>query len=434
VLNQLYDGAYAAGAQAAADVLGEAVPVPEAFELDDLYATGEAVWQRIAAWTSDEIATAVTDGLKDSTTTVSKLAETIGGILDNPDRAFTVAQTEVTRAMTTAARDTYQRFGSKQIEFLSANDGKVCPACDANEDQGAIPIGDTFKNGMPPVHPRCLPGDTLVSTRSRITAATSRVYDGDLVSIRTLSGQHLRSTPNHPVLTDQGWLLAGLLEPGDKVVRALVEQGPLVGDQNDQDMPAAIEQVAESFLGSGDVSAAEVPVSAEDFHGDGSGSEVAVVGTYRGLLPEGHVACEQHVSEHGLQRTDMASTLLPAEGQPALLVEPYGSASGGVMGGGRESGSFGAVGVGHACVHGGAAVSRFDTSAQQTAADGRAADGVALAECLLADPGLVELDELVDVQRVSFHGLVFNLETDDGWYFGNTIVTHNCRCTVLPAN
>jgi SPP1 gp7 family putative phage head morphogenesis protein len=155
VLNQLYDGAYQAGATAAADVLGEVVPVPATFELDELYATGEQVWQRIADWTGDEIATAVTDGLKDTDITVSKLAETIGDILDDTERARTVAQTEVTRAMTTAALDTYGRFGSKQIEFLSANDGKVCPACDANEEQGAIPIDGTFKNGMPPVHPRC---------------------------------------------------------------------------------------------------------------------------------------------------------------------------------------------------------------------------------------------------------------------------------------
>lgn len=155
VLQQLYDGAYQAGLAAATDVLGAAVEAPDEFELDELYATGEAVWQRIADWTGDEIATAVADALKDESTTVAKLAETIGGILDNTARAHTVAQTEVTRAMTTAALDTYGRFGSQQIEFLSADDGKVCPRCDANEEQGAIPIGSTFRNGMPPVHPRC---------------------------------------------------------------------------------------------------------------------------------------------------------------------------------------------------------------------------------------------------------------------------------------
>lgn len=157
VLHQLYDGAYQAGATAAADVIGHPVEAPATFELDELYATGEEVWQRVADWTGDEIATAVTDALADdrATLTVSKLAETIGGILDNTDRAQMIAQTEVTRAMTTAALDTYGRFGAERIEFLSAEDGKVCSLCGGNENQGPIPIGDTFKNGMPPVHPRC---------------------------------------------------------------------------------------------------------------------------------------------------------------------------------------------------------------------------------------------------------------------------------------
>jgi hypothetical protein len=28
---------------------------------------------------------------------------------------------------------------------------------------------------------------------------------------------------------------------------------------------------------------------------------------------------------------------------------------------------------------------------------------------------------------------VFNLDTVDGWYIGNSIITHNCRCVEVPA-
>ena len=41
------------------------------------------------------------------------------------------------------------------VEFLATDDGKVCPLCIANEEQGPIPIDAEFEHGAPPVHPRC---------------------------------------------------------------------------------------------------------------------------------------------------------------------------------------------------------------------------------------------------------------------------------------
>jgi len=38
----------------------------------------------------------------------------------------------------------------------------------------------------------------------------------------------------------------------------------------------------------------------------------------------------------------------------------------------------------------------------------------------------------VRVVRHPFAGHVFNLDTVGGWYIGNGIVTHNCRCAVIP--
>jgi hypothetical protein len=29
-------------------------------------------------------------------------------------------------------------------------------------------------------------------------------------------------------------------------------------------------------------------------------------------------------------------------------------------------------------------------------------------------------------------GHVYNLETEGGWYLASSIITHNCRCDVLP--
>lgn len=41
------------------------------------------------------------------------------------------------------------------------------------------------------------------------------------------------------------------------------------------------------------------------------------------------------------------------------------------------------------------------------------------------------LTEVVKIERYAFYGHVFNLDTGHGWYIANTIITRNCRCTML---
>lgn len=46
----------------------------------------------------------------------------------------------------------------------------------------------------------------------------------------------------------------------------------------------------------------------------------------------------------------------------------------------------------------------------------------------------VEADRILHVDRVRFSGHVYNLQTVTGWYEAAGIITHNCRCTILPVN
>jgi hypothetical protein len=38
--------------------------------------------------------------------------------------------------------------------------------------------------------------------------------------------------------------------------------------------------------------------------------------------------------------------------------------------------------------------------------------------------------QVTRIERRKFSGHVFNLETGDGWYYANSIVVHNCFCSV----
>lgn len=155
-LEKLYRDAYAAGTKAAAAVLAKADTDTVAGPLADLLKLAGEIWQSIAGWTSDRIATVVTQQLADGDhADVRSIAKAINEIVDDPDRAHMIAQTECTRAMVTAAHATYVDAGVEHIEFLTADDDLVDDECAENEDQGPIPITSKFEHGMPPVHPRC---------------------------------------------------------------------------------------------------------------------------------------------------------------------------------------------------------------------------------------------------------------------------------------
>lgn len=159
-LKKLYRDAYHAGAVAARALVDLAKTDDDEVDadpttLDALLASGDEIWSDIASWTSDRVATVVTTQLTAGGSTVRSIAKAINDVVDDPERAAVIAQTETTRAMTDAAMATYQRFGADRIEFLATDDERTCPLCIGNEDQGPIPVTSKFENGMPPCHPRC---------------------------------------------------------------------------------------------------------------------------------------------------------------------------------------------------------------------------------------------------------------------------------------
>lgn len=93
--------------------------------------------------------------LGSSTDTLSAALVAAGDLLADEAWADTVAVTEMARAMTAASLSLYAEHGIAEKEFQTAPDQRVCVRCISNEEQGAIPIRDTFDNGDPPVHPSC---------------------------------------------------------------------------------------------------------------------------------------------------------------------------------------------------------------------------------------------------------------------------------------
>lgn len=324
-------------------------------------------------------------------------------------------------------------------------------------------------------HPNCFPGETLVSAPTGVRASDSRWYEGELVVIHTASGNELSATPNHPVLTPEGWVAAGDLQVGQHVLRygkgveTVVDAGP-----GDVQVEARIGEVHDALRKASPVPPMRVPASPEQFHGDGGDSQVEVVlahGLLRnGVLPSGG----EHGADGVLVPSVADQAFLPGAGAPGHGLLCEGHAAGGLVGGGSDRlPLFGSHSVGSPL--GGNAAVGTDAMGQENLADARlrateAGDDFGLVESVvvqadnLAVPrgvpllghsggteasvqgvsadtdggrdlaralsGDVALDSVVEVERRDFAGHVYNLQTGGGWYTAQGIVVHNCTHAV----
>ena len=408
----------------------------------------------------------------------------------SPERADLIAKTEITRVNSDAALSAYRDVRETGVEvkkrwIIATRD--VCDDCTENSKQEPIGVDEAFQSGdqAPPLHPNCLPGDSLVLAFG-VSAASKRWYDGDLAVFHTAAGKNFRSTPNHPVLTRRGWVSACEIKKGDHVISVMFGQRKTdFFNFYDQQVPTRIQDITESVFRSEQVLTVPVPTSAEDFHGDGMNGQIAVVGTNGALLRRKLASASQHAGELSFFRRRVQT--LPLDGQGVLNFSVHRdcgatdrivcgaslkSAVGLVHSGPLEEFSLASVsdsdaGLDEAPSHGGPGCAEvFGHSEFRQAAHVRVDDpfvvkvGSASAagssrrshksesatvapRDVLVDPvvaredaerlfGQVSADEVVFVGREPFSGQVFNLQTENHIYCANGIITHNCRCAVAP--
>jgi len=72
-------------------------------------------------------------------------------------RAELIARTETANALSAASLDSMADMGIEGKEWITAGDDRVSEECEGNENEGVIPVGQTFSGGVmaPPQHPDC---------------------------------------------------------------------------------------------------------------------------------------------------------------------------------------------------------------------------------------------------------------------------------------
>ena len=382
-------------------------------------------------------------------------------------------------AMFEANADIIKRY--RAVATLDTNTCTRCAPLDGLEwEKDGTAIGHNQPMPRYPLHFNCLTGDAVITSCGDVTGYSKRWFDGEVVVIQTAAGRKLTCTPNHPILTGRGWVAAGLLDVGGNIISDRLSHGRAGINGNHQDVPTTIHDVIESAFGSGKVRPVPMPVTARDFHGDGIGSDVAIVWAKSLLSGEFNTSRPEHVAKHdlgfgnfnrlgslsGLRRlgeslrigglatnsimrtaSELFSLLWGGRCHSCgLLLSTVAGFDSGVSEGANhnhaanshafrnsrnpDASMIDTQSVNHIYRHDTA--SGINTSGVESTDNATDAYAKLAGDLLAGSAGNVASDQIISVERVDFHGYVYNLETEKGWYVANGIITHNCRCLLIP--
>jgi len=138
-----------------------------------------------------------------------------------------------------------------------------------------------------------LPGNLIES--SSPDALVTSYHNGDIVIIHTASGKFLPVTPQHPILTDRGWVAAKFIKKGDNVVsNAIGERVSNNVSPNKNNIPTVVEKIPGSF---DMVRLGRVPASAKNLYSNREDGEVDVIFTNRLLWNSYDTAIKQQIKK-----------------------------------------------------------------------------------------------------------------------------------------
>lgn len=386
------------------------------------------------------------------------------------------------------SRDTVYQENSdiiRGVQWLSTLDTRTTSQCQSLD--GTFWKLDDPKRKKPPLHIRCFPASTNVTTSNGVASVddirrvTRHWFDGDLIVITTASGKKLSATPNHPILTASGFIPISAIAVGDDVICQVGVDGVVLADDNHQNVKTTIAEVADTFSRIGQVVAAEMPMTAEDFHGDGTDGEIAIIWSDSQLSKETLTSLEQQSPKFGFMAAASGEIFAEhfSDSAVALFTKWNRSPAHRLVGCTRQLLAVFEAGASHARKLLLAAVADMNSKFAKTVQQGDVANTNDFGDAFDAnsavvkgngsvdidfdfsasgadtgfvkpsdnsscsDPelaraifdgcaGSIESDKVVNVEASYFSGHVYNLETEDSYYHAEGVVVHNCRSVLLP--
>lgn len=355
-----------------------------------------------------------------------------GGLADISERnAATVIRTALSHISNEARNETYRQNDDiiEKYEWVSTLDSRTSTICRARDGM----TWEIGKGPMPPAHPNCLLGDTVVSTGSPVSNIFKRAYKGTIVYVSTKSGRTLSITPNHQVLTTSGWVASGLLNVGDKLVCA--KDSTLSLKHEEHNVVAKFSDLfSAANVAVNPAAVSTSPTSPEDFHGDGTDGEVEIVLVDRLSWNKVKSGLNKQIIDKELPVTAGVDDSLPGFGSAKQFSMVGLSTSDSFMRRGRESEALLGSSFSHSDKHSVATSANGNAVLSENAYDWATQNADNLSDFNWSDAVGVELDDVVDLvfSEADFCGHVYNLENEQNWYLANGVIAHNCRSTTAP--
>ena len=282
----------------------------------------------------------------------------------------------------------------------------------------------------------CVPGETPVKPIGKAQVIYRARWGGGLFDVRLKSGHVLTGTPNHPVLTEEGWVGLSELQPGQHLIR--VEDG-VPGGPNDQGGHPSVGEVFD-FARKAGAPQWVAGGGGFNFHGDRPDGDVDVV-FVDGLLEFDRISLPGEVVRQ-------------FQFSPADRAAPAGGPSSGPilsLTGGSEHSLYsccsdagvaevaGSVSPGSRKGVGFRVGSETNPGLRESPLDSGPRNPIMLGQPVDAFPERVGSDEVLGVEFRDWSGHVYTLQTETGCYTDSItgVVQRNCRCRLsyrIPVN
>ena len=172
-------------------------------------------------------------------------------------RAKLIARDQVNKLNGRLTEERQTRLGVTQYVWRTSEDQRVRGVQNSNT-RGPNHVrlnGHTFDWSNPPItnrnkgernHPggdiQCLPGVSKIEMFGDVEKLFRRRYSGKLTQLVMETGKAFYATPNHPILTVDGWVPVELIDSGDYVLEGLLQRSG-VGKSNIKHFEIGIAEV-----------------------------------------------------------------------------------------------------------------------------------------------------------------------------------------------
>lgn len=303
-------------------------------------------------------------------------------------------------------------------------------------------VGKIMYPGDPSANPanvyNCFVGETNIASDCGIIRSYKSEYHGELVTVKTSCGVCFACTSNHPILTGSGWIGAKSLNKGDDIIIARCRDNVFgrINPNVNHGFPR-IDALHEFFDMSGGKRTVSMSVN---FHGDIPTTNVEIITQKRFLRDDINSRRYERLNKFSFK-----ASYKSLAGKSALVKHLLGivrTAFGFVRCFG-ELLAFGLRRLRHSEIHSLRPIAWLDSNGIKPLNDDASGNSELLRESLNGFSGLVFADNIVSVDFCSGNAHVYNLQTQNGYYFVNTIISqskrksngffavaHNCRCAI----